>query len=69
MAEVECIAKRWGSSLGIVIPKDVVDDEHISENEKITVVIKKRHLAKEFFGILPWKRSAQQIKDEMREGW
>ncbi len=70
MAEVQCVAKRWGSSLGIIIPKEVVEHEHISENEKIVVEIKKKHLAGEFFGVLAgWKRPTQEIKEEMRKGW
>jgi len=68
--ETECTAKRWGSSLGIVIPKEVVEREHISENEKIIVDFKKKHLAKEFFGLLrTWKRPTEEIKEEMKHGW
>jgi len=70
MAEVTSVAKRWGNSLGIIIPKDVVEREHINENEEVLVDIKKRHVAREFFGILPgWKRQTQALKDEMRRGW
>lgn len=70
MAEIECTAKKWGNSLGIVIPNDIVQKEHITENENITVIIKKKHLAKEFFGILPdWKGTGQKIKNDMRKGW
>ena len=68
--EVECMPKRWGSSLGIVIPKEIVELEHISENDKIIVEFKKKHLAKEFFGILHgWKRPTKAIKEAMKEGW
>jgi len=70
MVEVTCTAKKWGSSVGIVIPKTVVENQHISEGEKLLVDIKKKHIAKEFFGILSgWKKSPQQLKDEAREGW
>lgn len=69
-AEIECVARKWGSSLGITIPKDVVEKEHISENQKIIVSIKKKHKAKEFFGMFPnWKRSTEEIKREMKRGW
>ena len=70
MTDVICKAKKWGSSLGVVIPKIVVEKEHISEGEEIVITIIKQHLAKEFFGILSdWKKSAQKLKDEAREGW
>lgn len=68
--EVELVAKKWGSSLGIVLPKMIVEKEHIRENDVIIVEVKKRHYAKEFFGILSqWKKPTQQIKDEMKSGW
>ena len=70
MTEVECIPKRWGNSLGIVIPQEIVKKEHIAENEPLVVEFKKKHLAREFFGMLSdWKRPTQEIKNEMRKGW
>lgn len=70
MVELEGTVKKWGSSLGIIIPKEIAKGEHITENEKIAVEIKKKHLAKEFFGILPdWKRPTIEIKKEMKKGW
>lgn len=68
--EAELVTKKWGSSLGIVLPKAIVEKEHIRENDIIVVEIKKRHFAKEFFGILPrWKKSTDNIKEEMKRGW
>ena len=70
MVEIEAKTKKWGSSIGVVIPKEVVEETGIKPNEKIVIEIKKRHLAKEFFGLLKdWKRPTQEIKDEMRAGW
>jgi antitoxin component of MazEF toxin-antitoxin module len=69
--EIEAIAKCWGSSIGIIIPKEVVEANKIRENDKIIVDIKKRPLAKEFFGRYKGKfeRSTQELKDEARRGW
>lgn len=70
MTEIECTAKKWGNSLGIIIPQDIVKEEHLVENEKIMIEIKKKHLAKEFFGLLSgWKRHTNEIKKEMKIGW
>ena len=71
MATVEVFAKRWGSSIGIIIPKEIVDQEHIALHEKIRIEIKKTHTAQEVWGLLPkgWKKSTQALKDEAREGW
>ena len=66
----ETKAKRWGSSLGIILPKSIVEKQRIKEKDKVSVEIKNGHLVKEFFGIARgWKKSTQQIKDEMQAGW
>ena len=68
--EVEVTAKKWGSSLGLVLPKSVVEEERIRENDIIVIEVKKRHFAKEFFGILSsWKKPTGKIKEEMKKGW
>ena len=44
----------------------------IKENEEVSIKTKKKLLAKELFGKFPrWKskKSAQELKDEMRKGW
>lgn len=70
MVEIEAKTKKWGSSIGVVLPKALVEEVGIKPNEPIIIDVKKRHKAKEFFGLLKdWKRSAQEIKDEMRKGW
>jgi len=70
MAEVECVAKKWGNSIGIVLPKDAVKEECIKPNEKLVCDIKKIRKSKEFFGLLPkWKTDTQKLKDRLRGGW
>ena len=51
MVETEVKTRKWGSSIGVVLPKEVVDEEGIKPNEKITIEVKKMTLAKEFFGL------------------
>ena len=69
--EIKTIAKRWGSSIGIIIPKEVVESNKIRENDTIKIEIKNRPLAKEFFGRFKgkFKHSTQELKDEARRGW
>ena len=70
MPEIETTTKKWGSSIGVVLPKKLVEEAGIKPNETIVIEVKKRHKAKEFFGLLKdWKRNAQEIKDEARKGW
>jgi len=70
--EIKTIAKKWGSSIGIIIPKEVVDAKRIKENDEIVIEVKTRPLAGNLFGRFPEltsRRSAQELKDEAREGW
>ena len=70
MVEKEVKTRKWGSSIGVVIPKEVVDEIGIKPDERIIIEIKKRPLAKEFFGMFPnWGMPTQEIKNEMRTGW
>lgn len=62
--------KKWGHSLGIVIPAKVVKNEKIHENEIIEVKIKKvENPLKETYGTYKFNKSTQEIKDELRSGW
>lgn len=69
--EVELKTKKWGNSIGVVLPKEVVDEVGIKIEETIVIDIKKRLKVKDVFGLFPRtsKKTAQQIKDEMRSGW
>ena len=68
--EIETKTKKWGSSIGVLLPKALVEEVGIKPNETIVIEVKKRHKAKEFFGLLKdWKRPTQEIKDEARKGW
>ncbi len=71
MAEAECTTKKWGSSIGIVIPSDVVQKENLRINEKIRIIIKKMPMAKDIWNLGPLRRteSTQDIKDELKKGW
>ncbi len=70
MVQIQAKTKKWGSSIGVILPKSIVEEIGIKSNENITIDIKKTHKAKEFFGLLKdWKRNTQEIKDEARTGW
>ena len=67
MIEIESRARRWGNSLGITLPRAELEKEGITENDNLKVLImKKDNTFKRTFGMVKWKQSAQQIKDELR---
>jgi len=65
MIEVETKVRKWGRSLGVVIPKDKARDEMIKEDETIRLLItKKPNVLRETFGSLKFKRSTDKILEE-----
>lgn len=67
MIEVETRARKWGNSLGITLPKDVVSHEHITANQRVHILlIKQDDALRRTFGGVRWKKSAQQLKDQLR---
>ena len=69
MTEVEVQTRKWGNSLGIVIPTKIIEEEKLQENQKVIVEIKRVIDLKKLRGFIKFKKSAQEIKDEMRSGW
>ena len=57
--------KKWGNSLGVILPADVVKAEHLKPGEEVVLRIERKHnVLKEMFGALKFKR---QIKDILKE--
>lgn len=68
--EIKAIARRWGSSIAVIIPKQVIDQRRIAENDEIIIEIKQKQTTGDFFGRFKnWKTPTQKLKDEMRKGW
>jgi antitoxin component of MazEF toxin-antitoxin module len=63
--------KQWGNSLGVTIPKDIIEQEHLNPNKKATFLVIGDGMdkVKEIFGTLKTKKSTQQIMDEIDEGY
>ncbi len=64
------VVRKWGNSLGITLPRELVEGQNIKEGDKIVlpVVIKKANLSK-IFGSIKTGMSGQKFKDMAREGW
>ena len=65
----EATIKKWGNSLAIVIPKEVVEQQHLKLNEKVDFSVFKKADLRDVFGTLPRKMTGQKMKDMVREGW
>jgi len=71
MKDFEAKPKKWGNSLGITIPKEIVDEEGIKEGKKIRIFVsvEKKNVLKETFGTLKWKKPTQKIMEEIDRGY
>ena len=68
--EIETKTRKWGSSIGVILPKKVVDEIGIKPNEIIRIEVKKNVKVRDVFGMLPnWKRSADEIVKDLKKGW
>ena len=69
--EIETRTKKWGSSLGIIIPKKIVEEENLKQNQVIKILAvetEAKTRIKDIFGKLKnWKINAQKFKDEIRK--
>ncbi|MBN1385740.1 AbrB/MazE/SpoVT family DNA-binding domain-containing protein [Candidatus Woesearchaeota archaeon] len=68
---IEVEVKKWGNSLGIVLPKEFVLDKGIHAEQKILIEVTPRLDISRLFGRLKLKRkmTGQEFKDMVREGW
>ena len=67
---IEVKLKKWGSSLGLIIPKEIVLKERLKVGEQVLLNIKKKVTMRQIFGSLKdWKIDSQKIKDELRKEW
>lgn len=73
--EIETKTKKWGSSLGVIIPREIVKEERLREGQEIRIDIlsRKKTTGADIFKMvekhpLPKtkdKRSTQEILDEV----
>ncbi|MEK6912669.1 MAG: AbrB/MazE/SpoVT family DNA-binding domain-containing protein [Nanoarchaeota archaeon] len=70
---MEVEAKKWGSSLGIILPKDIVKKERIVEGQKIIVnILSKKITVGDMFRMveknpLPKSKDSRSVREVMAE--
>ena len=71
MIEFQAKLKKWGRSLGLVVPMKKIENEGIEENEILEVIItRKENPLKKHFGTHKFSRSTEEILHEGdRESW
>ena len=70
--EIKATTRKWGNSIAVVIPRELVERERIEEDQSIVLTIEReRPRAGVLFGKFPKlkKTPTQILKDEARSGW
>ena len=69
MAQIKTIVRKWGDSVAVIIPKKLAEAKKIKPEDEIIISIEKETSLKDLFGKWKTKKTAQELKDESREGW
>lgn len=71
MLKIVSKVRKWGRSIGVVIPKNGIKKEGIKANDIVTLLIaKKSNALKDTFGTLKFKKSTDKIMEEIdKEAW
>ncbi len=67
MIEYETRLKKWGNSMGVVIPKEKIKHENLREEQPVRVIVStvKPVKVRDIFGMLKgWKKSTKKIAKE-----
>lgn len=65
MVELKAEIRKWGNSLGLIIPREFAKKEHLKPKQKVTVfLVKESNVLKDTFGTLKWKKLTRKIMDE-----
>lgn len=66
MAEAKLRLRKWGNSLGIVIPQDVLEKERAKEGDELFILVKKgKPNLRKLFGSYKFKKSTEKIMKEI----
>ena len=66
---IQTSVKKWGNSMGIILPKRFVEEINLQDNDNVIVNIVKEADLRQVFGSLKRKMQGQKFKDLVREGW
>lgn len=67
MMEIKAKTKKWGNSIGVLIPKEVIRRENIKPEQEIILTINKKPITKgkDIWGTLKFKESTEKLMREI----
>lgn len=66
---IKSTVKKWGNSVGVLLPKEFVEKEKIKINEEIFLDVVRKADLTNIFGSLERQMSGQAFKNMVRKGW
>ena len=60
--------RRWGSSLGIVVPSEVAKELRLKAGDEVVLEIDPAGVEEAFGSLKDWDVDPQKLKDELRRG-
>ncbi len=71
MLETEAMLKRWGSSVGLILPKGSLKKEDLKVGQRVIVrVMKKISPLRQTFGTLKFRKSTEELlRESDQEMW
>ena len=69
MSRVRAKVRRWGSSLGIVVPSEIAKELRLKAGDDVVLEIDQAGIEEAFGSLKDWAVDPQKLKDELRRGW
>jgi antitoxin component of MazEF toxin-antitoxin module len=69
MPRARARVRRWGSSLGIVVPSQVAKELRLKAGDEVVLEIDQAGIEEAFGSSKDWVVDPQKLKDELRRGW
>ena len=69
MIEIKTKLRKWGNSLGIVVPLNALKKENMDENDEVIVLLtkKRKNILRETFGTAKFSKPTEQLMRETDE--
>lgn len=66
MIEIKTRLRKWGNSLGVIVPINSLQKEKFKENDEVVLLItkEKENVLKETFGIHKFKKPIKKLMKE-----
>ena len=67
MMEIKAKTKKWGNSIGVIIPKEIIRQQNIKPDQEITILISSKPITtgRDIWGTFKFKKSTEQIMREV----